>query len=78
MPYDESMVKLAAAIDLFPPKFGLRAWPEDIFRISIQTSYINDNGQPTLYTEIYNKELDSWAAFAKGTVEEIGVQVVRL
>lgn len=27
---------------------------------------------------IYNKELDNWTAFAKGTVKEIGAQVVRL
>lgn len=62
--------KLSRAINEFPETFGLRAWPGDTFRISLDESYINDLGDVTIYLERMQKD-GGWKDFAKGSPEEL-------
>ena len=73
VPYQEQQGLIDAAIAEFPSEFGLRAFPGKRFYISRGASYWSDNGGPMLYT--YTAE---GLAFAKGTVEELKREVVRI
>jgi hypothetical protein len=64
------------AAESFPATFGLRGFPGDTFRIGLESSYINDYDGVTLYTQRYNRELDQWQDFAKGSLAEIRAQMV--
>lgn len=68
--------KLAEAIASFPATFGLRAFPGDTFRVSTPSSYVNDSGEPTLYTEV--KRGERWLSFAKGTPAELRREIIAL
>jgi hypothetical protein len=59
----------------FPAEFGLRAFPGDVFRISLSASYVNDSDVVTLYTQI--KKGDRWLDFAKGSVNELKRELVK-
>ena len=64
------MAKVASAAAEFPATFGLRAFPGDLFRIDLKTSYLNDAGEVMLYTQRRGERGD-WLAFAKGSVLEL-------
>jgi hypothetical protein len=68
--------KLAEAVASFPATFGLRAFPGDVFRVGPHSSYVNDSGEPTLYTEV--RRGDQWLSFAKGTPAELRCEIVAL
>lgn len=72
--YAEQQKLIAEAVKQFPPTFSLKAFPNDTFRISLAHSYVNDNRVVMLYPErlMPNGE---WAAFSKGTVEELKREV---
>lgn len=67
--------RIRAAIDRFPPTFGLRGFPGDVFRISPTASYIS-GGDLMLYTQ--RKEGGHWLDFSKGTEPELRAEVVTL
>jgi hypothetical protein len=83
--WQEDRDMVAAAIKTFPKEFGLRAFPGDRFRISLSSSYVNDSGEVTLYTERYCGKADEtnpsshwWRSFAKGSVAELRRELVVL
>jgi hypothetical protein len=68
---------IAAEIANFPPTFGLRAYPGDVFRISRTASYFSDYpalGTLYLYTQV--RRGDQWLDFCKGTSAELRAQIV--
>jgi hypothetical protein len=70
--YEHDLIRDTAAN--FPRTFGLRAWPGALFRISTLDSFVNYEGQVTLYTET---ERDGrWYSFAKCTPEELRREIV--
>ena len=79
---------IADAISTFPAEFGLRGFPGKTFQLSQAASYYspafegNDwvkahDGQVMLYTAI-KRDDGTWAAFAKGTIEELRPEIVKL
>jgi len=62
-------------IDKFPETFGLRNAPHRIFRISELHSYVNDNNEVMLYTEILNAK-GKWLTYAKCTEQELLQQIL--
>lgn len=58
----------------FPPTFGLRGFPGDTFRLGLEACF-ESNGVLMVYTQRLIGE--SWADFAKGTVEELRREIVR-
>lgn len=87
--YTREKNDLREAIARFPKHFGLRAYPEKLFRIGVRESFVDDNGNPKLYTQVlaHTQELPkleqrgcnphgySWLDFAKGTEEELTRQL---
>lgn len=82
---EKELIKVEAA--KFPEEFGLKAFPNDIFRVSVSASYYtqgfdNDYGKQAtgvlLYTQILQPDGDTWLDFAKGTTSELLQQVVEL
>jgi hypothetical protein len=63
------------AAEGFPQVFGLRAYPNQEFRIELSASYLSDYGVQ-LY--VYVLRDDRWVDFCKGTPEELRAQIVRL
>ena len=63
------------AVARFPPTFGLRGFPGDMFRLSPMSSYIS-GGNVMLYTQ--RKEGDHWLDFSKGTEPELRGEIVPL
>ena len=59
----------------FPATFGLRAFPGQVFRISLASSFVSE-GQVILYTEV--KRPDGWVSFCKGTTAELLRNIVKL
>jgi hypothetical protein len=58
-----------------PSRFGLRAFPDRIFQVSLTSSYWNGE-DVILYVYILHPEKDErgrevWASFAKGTKQEL-------
>lgn len=86
-PQADAAVK--AAIALFPATFGLRAYPEQTFRVAERASFVS-RGEVVLYTQrlvtrdaylaTYGNEPKSpehlWLDFAKGSVADLQAQVV--
>jgi len=73
---------LKEAIARFPKYFGLRGWPDRVFRIGVRESFIDDSGNPKLYTRILMPENLSdlsegyrWVDFAKGTEAELAYEL---
>lgn len=75
---DEDMIEAAAAG--FPATFGLRAFPDEVFKIDRSASYVTRgrDGAPSvmLYTVI--KSGGDWLDFAKGAPSELRAQIVHL
>jgi hypothetical protein len=67
--------KIRDAIARFPPTFGLRGFPGDVFRLSPTSSYVS-GGSVMLYTQ--RKEGDHWLDFSKGTEPELRGEIVPL
>lgn len=78
------------AIAKFPQTFGLRGFPNSLFRISRFGSYVNDDGIVMLYTQRlvvdekpahsmlgFQGHNDRWLDFAKCTTEELFSQITR-
>lgn len=74
--YQETRQAVEQAIAQFPSVFGLRGFPNEIFRISKSHSYFNDSNVLMLYTEIKTK--GEWHSFSKGTVSQLLMNVVEL
>jgi hypothetical protein len=73
LPYTQRQEAIKTAAATFPATFGLRAFPDGLFRISLDASYYSDDGV-MLYTEVQRD--GAWLAFAKGTPEELRREVV--
>lgn len=58
----------------FPPTFGLRAYPEFVFRVNHSDSYVRDNGEILLYTDVRHD--GKWKSFAKGTPAELRKELI--
>lgn len=67
--------KIRDAIARFPPMFGLRGFPGDVFRLSPTSSYVS-GGHVMLYTQ--RKDGDHWSDFSKGTEPELRGEIVSL
>ena len=70
--------KIDEAIARFPKTFGLRGYPDEVFRISKSASYFTGygaSGSLMLYTERKNDK-GQWNDFAKGTESELRSNVV--
>jgi hypothetical protein len=65
--------KIRAAIARFPPTFGLRGFPGDVFRLSPTASYVS-GGRVLLYTQ--RKDGNQWLDFAKETEPELRREVI--
>jgi hypothetical protein len=61
--------RIKDAIRTFPPTFGLSSFPNLTFRISERNSYVNDDDQIQLYTQVLRDGV--WMDFAKGTPSEL-------
>jgi len=68
---------IAAAAGEFPATFGLRAFPRDVFRVSLRDSYVNDEGEVMLYTQ-RRDERGQWLSFTKGSVLELKREATEL
>lgn len=73
----EEEAKISAVIAKFPKTFGLRAFPGDTFQISLRNSYIGNNDNIQLYTQILGKN-GEWDDFAKGTEDELRREMVKI
>lgn len=72
-PNESEMV--AQAISRFPKEFGLKSWPNKVFRLSQSASYISDN-RVMLYTvSLVDGE---WQSFCKCTEQELNNQLVKI
>jgi len=70
---------LRDAIAQFPATFGLRAFPGEVFQISVRDSYESDFPKPgTIYLYTQRKDGDRWLSFAKGTPQELRAEVVTI
>ncbi len=66
---DEAAAKL-------PERFGLRAFPDKVFKINRSQSYVSDvDREVMLYTYVLSDD-GEWKAFAKGTVDELLREVI--
>lgn len=65
--------KIRAAIARFPPTFGLRGFPGDVFRLSPTSSYVS-GGRVMLYTQ--RKDGNQWLDFAKETEPDLRREVI--
>ena len=63
--------KIRDAIARFPPTFGLRGFPGDVFRLSPTSSYVS-GGNVMLYTQ--RKEGDHWLDFSEETSRSLILQ----
>ncbi len=59
----------------FPETFGLRGFPGKVFRVSLSSSYMGDDGRIRLYTEVRHWN-GTWSDWAKGTEEELRREIV--
>jgi len=72
--------KIDEVIGTFPKTFGMRGFPDEVFRLSRSASYFTGfggKGTLMLYTERRQKD-GSWLDFAKGTESELRREVVEL
>lgn len=69
---------IKAAVAEFPPTFGLRHAPGQVFKIEPANCYMSDTYGMLLYTSRLNQEDGHWYAYAKGNPEELRAQVCDL
>jgi hypothetical protein len=74
--YEANIQAVSAAVAKFPATFHLRSNPTDVFRVSTESSYVNDSGVVMLYTEIQRD--GKWLSYAKGTERELSRELVPL
>lgn len=77
--YEEREQAVKNAIAQFPATFGLRAFPNRVFKIDDAASYVSAYPVPDtiyLYTVVQNG--DKWDTFCKATPAELRVQIVNL
>jgi len=67
---------IAAVIATFPSTFGLRGFPGEVFRISLDASYFQDATAQALFLYAQRLVDGRWVDFAKGTQLEFWAQVV--
>lgn len=67
----EQQKLLDEAFERFPATFGLRNY-EGTFRINHNNSYVSEN-VVYLYTDI--KLGEEWKSFAKGTIQELTLEI---
>jgi hypothetical protein len=75
--FTEQRYRVEMAAAMFPQRFGLRAFPGETFRISLQCSYVNDAGDVQLYTE-RDTTIEGacrWQQFCKGSIAELRSQL---
>lgn len=70
---------LATIIARFPETFGLRAFPGETFRLSLDASYFprlldRDESLALLYTQ--RLVGGQWLCFAKGTIAELSREII--
>jgi hypothetical protein len=73
--YEEEKQMVSDAIAQFPPQFGLRGFPGEVFRLSTTASYVSE-GRVQLYTQI--KKALQWFDFAKATPNELRAEIVEV
>jgi hypothetical protein len=66
---------IIVAASEFPRLFGLRSFPGDLFRISMESSFV-DNGKIPLFTQRFDRRESEWEDFAKGSPVELEREVV--
>ena len=66
--------KLREAYARFPETFKLRAFPNDTFRLSLLSSYVNDAGEAVLVVQRYTD--GKFTDFGKGTEAELRAQIL--
>ena len=65
-------------VALFPERFGLRNFPDQVFMISKTASYVLDDGTDVmLYTYVLCDD-GEWKSFAKGLHGDLMNQIVEL
>lgn len=70
----EEHTRVAQMIELFPKEFGLMRFFGETFRISPESSYVDDEGRVILYTQ--RRQADgTWLDFAKGSANELMAQI---
>ena len=67
---------IATSAGSFPEVFGLRAYPNQEFRIELSASYFSDACGVQLYVFVLRD--DRWLDFCKGTPDELRAQIVPL
>lgn len=72
--------KLIAEVSAtFPATFGLRGCPDCVFRILQRDSYVTNDGEVMLYTQIMDSEANNqWFDWSKGTPDELRRQIVEV
>ena len=80
MTYEEKILQVQRAIESHRAKFGpvfrLRAFPDGVFRVSVDDSYYSETYGVMLYTEVFSERKASWGSFAKGTPQELDAQAL--
>lgn len=76
--YEVQRQMIEKAIARFPATFRLRGRPNDTFRISKQSSYVNDDDIVMLYTECFLPDNGGgmWHSYAKGTAAELTMNLL--
>jgi hypothetical protein len=59
----------------FPKNFGLRAFPDKLFSISLTHSYVSEG---RVYLYVFVKNANGWESFCKGTSAELSYQIVEI
>ena len=74
--WQEQQEMVEKAAERFPQVFGLRAYPNQEFRIELSASYFSDACGVQLYVFVLRD--DRWLDFCKGTPDELRAQIVPL
>lgn len=73
--YEIEQDRIEEAVARFPEKFGLRAFPGKVFRVSQSCTYVNND---VVYVYVSVEQDGISTPFAKGTVPEMLAEVVPL
>ena len=65
---------IVVAASPFPRVFGLRGYPNDLFRVSLGSSFTGD-GRVTLFTQRFDRLSGVWNDFAKGSAAELEAEI---
>lgn len=78
--WETQKAAVQAAIDLYPGEFGLKAFPDGVFRVEpLECFWSELEHAPMLYVyvrRLLGAEGHQWSSFAKGTPEELRRQTV--